>query len=98
MFARFSKKPITIKELSEQVVRQVKRNAQTLMHRQVYYRYIEVFLSEADFEYWLPFRDQLIEQLKQELSRQIMNKDEPYQPVLDIFRAENNKTHISGGF
>ncbi len=98
MFSRFSKKPIAIKELSEQVVRQVKRNAQSLMHRQVYYRYIEVFLNETDFEYWLPFRDQLVAQLLQELAQQIATKDEPYKPVLDIFRAENNKTHISGGF
>lgn len=98
MFNRFSKKPITIKDLSEQVVREVKRNAQSLMHRQVYYRYVEVFLNETDFEYWLPFRDQLLAQLKQELSQQIQTKDAPYHPVLDIFRADNNKTHISGGF
>ena len=98
MFGRFSKKPISVAELGELVIRQVKKNAQVLMHRQVYFRYVEIYLVARDFAHWSPFKEQLLEQLGRELAEKIPHKDGPYRPELRLLETDQKKTYVTGGF
>ena len=93
----FKKKPNDIQELIKIVLRDTRNGAQQLVHRQVFYRQIVLYLSPADLEKWQPYLEELRAELKKKLAEAIPARDGPYAPEL-LFKKSSGTTSAGGFF